>query len=988
MTEIILTSSALILFLAALRQLLRGHIHPTVQYALWLLVAARLLIPGSLFAAPVSFMGAAQDLLTTAEETVLPGGTAVPTAPPPSIPAVPAVPTDTVLAGAASAAPSQPVISWPETIWRAGAVIMGGIFLLSDLTFYLHLRKRRQRVPAHQLPHPCSLRVYQVPGLASPCLFGLFRPAIYLTVSPLSDQELTHILTHEETHFRHGDHLWALLRSLCLALHWYNPLVWWAAALSRRDCELSCDAASIRRLGEDCRLQYGETLLHMVVPGRHPGQLLRTATTMSGSKRAMGERIRLIAQRPRMLKLTLAAVLLLMGGAAVFFFGGSSEAPPEEDTPPPEVEVPDSSQSSTALTKELALQRYREARELWNWFELGTLPTTNETIPSDEGTLLRVADFNSIDALRQRLEQLFSPALADYLLTGFLPLREQDGKLFVLPGGRGSSIFAGKESVTAFVYTGQDAARQGVDCHIYATTEVLDVYDITNVLYQKRHDWFMVWNGQNYIFTSFGPSDDVDPQLYDNALAVLAGYEAGDAVSQWLPSLAYLDWNAMYSACQTQYGDTEKCTELLDAISQYAAKGDLTAAEMQQILSANEGLDGAYSEQFQVIVCQLYQRNPSTFAYAALELLSGACQTRVLDYLRYKIAQQEGGSAMTEQEITALLRQTLRDGLSAAPTEVTLTRPGETAQFLPVNAYGSYAASYTSSDTSVATVDQEGVITAVSPGQATITLHCESSGAQRDFTCAVTCRWTEVLDAREQPAFSDMEAMNAITRAFFPAAWDVGSPTDIVITLSEDWTTDGICAALFDAVSQRVSGTSLEGCLWKIELSPAFQFPETMADGVTMAVPFFATYQQGAATLPSGASFTPTARSAEVTAQVTLVGAGITAPADEDFAQQQADYQLLRACVPIEGDIQVSVTQTDFDLTSHIRDTVAAQLKSAGLSARYQLTAISTGSYTIPTWAQPGFEQTVFYDITFSSTDGAGISSITIDSQVLVTTTE
>lgn len=987
MTEIILTSSALILFLAALRRLLRGHIHPTVQYALWLLVAVRLLIPGSLFAAPVSLMGAAQDLLTTAEDTVLPGGTVAPIVPLPSVPAAPAFPTDAVLGGATSAAPAQPGISWPEMIWRAGAVIMVGVFLLSDLTFYLHLRKKRQRIPAHQLPHPCALRVYQVPGLTSPCLFGLLRPAIYLTGSPLSDQELTHILTHEETHFRHGDHLWALLRSLCLALHWYNPLVWWAAVLSRRDCELSCDAASIRRLGEDCHLQYGETLLHMVVPGRHPGQLLRTATTMSGGKRAMGERIRLIAQRPRMLKLTLAAVLLLMGGAAVFFFGGSSEVPPEVDTPPPEVEVPDSSQSSTALTEELALQRYREARELWNWFERGTLPTTNETIPSNEGTLLRVADFDSIDALRQRLEQLFSPALVDYLLTGFMPLREQDGKLYALPVSGTRSIYAGKENVTAFVYTGQEAAQQGVDCHIYTTTEVLD-QDLTTVLYQKRHDWFMVWNGQNYVFTSFGPSDDVDPQLYDNALAVLAGYGAGETVSQWLPSLAYLDWNAMYAACRAQYGDTEKCTAVLDAISQYAAKSDLTPTEMQQFLSATEGLDGAYSEQFQVIVCQLYQRDPSAFAYAALELLSGTYQTRVLDYLRYEIAQQEGGDTMTEQEITALLRQALRDGLSAAPTEVTLTRPGETAQFLPVNAYGSYAASYTSSDTSVATVDQAGVITAVAPGQATVTLHCEGGSGQQDFTCAVTCRWTEVLDAGEQPAFSDMEAMNAITRAFFPAAWDVGSPMDIAITLSEDWTTEGICAALFDAVSQRVSGTSLEGCLWKIELSPAFQFPETMADGVTMAVPFFATYQQDAATLPSGASFTPTARGAEVTAQVTLVGAGVTAPADEDFAQQQADYQLLCACVPIEGGIRVSVTQTDFDLTSHIRDTVAAQLKSAGLSARYQMTAISTGSYTIPTWAQPGFEQTVYYDITFSSTDGTGISGITIDSQVLVTTTE
>lgn len=44
MTEIILTSSILILLLAALRRVLGGRIDPRVQYALWLLAAARLLL--------------------------------------------------------------------------------------------------------------------------------------------------------------------------------------------------------------------------------------------------------------------------------------------------------------------------------------------------------------------------------------------------------------------------------------------------------------------------------------------------------------------------------------------------------------------------------------------------------------------------------------------------------------------------------------------------------------------------------------------------------------------------------------------------------------------------------------------------------------------------------------------------------------------------------------------------------------------------------
>ena len=62
MTEMILPSSVLILAVILLRRALRGRIAPGLQYALWLLAALRLLIPGPLFPAPVSAAGAAEEL--------------------------------------------------------------------------------------------------------------------------------------------------------------------------------------------------------------------------------------------------------------------------------------------------------------------------------------------------------------------------------------------------------------------------------------------------------------------------------------------------------------------------------------------------------------------------------------------------------------------------------------------------------------------------------------------------------------------------------------------------------------------------------------------------------------------------------------------------------------------------------------------------------------------------------------------------------------
>ncbi len=103
-----------------------------------------------------------------------------------------------------------------------------------------------------------------------------------------------------------------------MALWWWNPLVWAAAALSRTDSELACDEAAIRYLGEDSRLDYGRTLVSMIAVKGAPSGLLCAATTMSAGKRGIKERITMIVKRPkRFLSAAIAAALLagLFAGA-------------------------------------------------------------------------------------------------------------------------------------------------------------------------------------------------------------------------------------------------------------------------------------------------------------------------------------------------------------------------------------------------------------------------------------------------------------------------------------------------------------------------------------------------------------------------------------------------------------------------------------------------------------------------------------------------
>ena len=342
MAEWIISSSALILAVVLLRRVLRGRLSPRLQYALWALVLVRLLVPVSFGAAGLSVQNlvrgaderAAERVVTyvsnAAPDLSIPEPVTGPSEPKQQLrynqePSAPDHETD------AAEPEARAATSTPVTVsdilryaWYAGMAVLALWFLSTNIAFRARLTRsaRRMEYPG------CKLPLYVSGAVETPCLFGVIRPAVYLTPGAAADPvTLTHSVEHELTHFRHGDHVWALLRCLCLVLHWYNPLVWLAAALSRRDAELACDEATIRRLGEAERAAYGRTLIGITC-GSRPS-LLRTATTMNCGKSGLRERISLIVKRPR----TAAWALVILLLAAVFVTGctftGAQAAEPE-----------------------------------------------------------------------------------------------------------------------------------------------------------------------------------------------------------------------------------------------------------------------------------------------------------------------------------------------------------------------------------------------------------------------------------------------------------------------------------------------------------------------------------------------------------------------------------------------------------------------------------------------------------------------------------
>ena len=207
-------------------------------------------------------------------------------------------------------------------VWGAGAGVVLLAVLAANLRFAQKLRQNRRPLPTAG----CPLPVYEAEGLPSPCLCGVLRPAVYLTPEAAADGQVrTHVLAHELTHYCHQDHIWSLLRCLALALHWYNPLVWAAAVLSKRDGELSCDEGTIRRLGEGERIPYGRTLIGLVARRSGAGGVLSCSTTMTGGKKTVQRRIAQLVKQPETKKTALFLAAATLALAVVFVFAGQSD---------------------------------------------------------------------------------------------------------------------------------------------------------------------------------------------------------------------------------------------------------------------------------------------------------------------------------------------------------------------------------------------------------------------------------------------------------------------------------------------------------------------------------------------------------------------------------------------------------------------------------------------------------------------------------------
>ena len=131
-----------------------------------------------------------------------------------------------------------------------------GILLLATYTIISYWRLHRKVDTAVRYKD----NIFQSENVSSPFVLGIINPRIYLPFS-MNEQDMEHVVAHEQAHIRRKDHWWKPLGFLLLTIHWFNPLMWLAYVLLCRDIELACDEKVIKGLSNEQRADYTQALV-------------------------------------------------------------------------------------------------------------------------------------------------------------------------------------------------------------------------------------------------------------------------------------------------------------------------------------------------------------------------------------------------------------------------------------------------------------------------------------------------------------------------------------------------------------------------------------------------------------------------------------------------------------------------------------------------------------------------------------------------------
>ena len=264
-----------------------------VAYALWLIPAARLLMP-SLEGAAIPAGGSGQAISNSVRDSILSGMSA----------------PDTVVDTASkSVVAAVDLTALGLTFWLGGAAL----FFIIQMLRYASMRDDLLS-EATEIAKIDGVSVVASDQVAGPLAFGLFKRYIAVPqdfTKAYSPAERDLAIAHEMAHHKSGDLFANLAAFITLCLQWFNPVAWMSWNAFRFDQEAACDARVLAGKGAEERAIYGQALAKTAFDG------VPTFATALNSPKTIIERLRRLTMKDASFKRRSLGKLGILAAAAI-----------------------------------------------------------------------------------------------------------------------------------------------------------------------------------------------------------------------------------------------------------------------------------------------------------------------------------------------------------------------------------------------------------------------------------------------------------------------------------------------------------------------------------------------------------------------------------------------------------------------------------------------------------------------------------------------
>ncbi|MCL1941636.1 MAG: M56 family metallopeptidase [Synergistaceae bacterium] len=169
-------------------------------------------------------------------------------------------------------------VSWwkiAAAVWLAGLIVFLAYHVMKYYSFAKMARRWSEKITDSEtlallrklkaeMGISKEIGLYQYPCIGTPMMIGFADPIILLPEHGFSQSELRFILKHELVHYKRKDLYYKCLVLAATAIHWFNPIIYMIAQAIDVQCELSCDAETVRSADSGTRRHYTETIIGCV----------------------------------------------------------------------------------------------------------------------------------------------------------------------------------------------------------------------------------------------------------------------------------------------------------------------------------------------------------------------------------------------------------------------------------------------------------------------------------------------------------------------------------------------------------------------------------------------------------------------------------------------------------------------------------------------------------------------------------------------------